>query len=67
MADFVATILFHHDPHKLTAFFDEKRYPKFGFAARNPSKAQDFASERERKKNGLVVKVHACCLTITRG
>lgn len=64
MADFVATILFHHNPQTLTAFFDEKRYPKFGFAARNTSKAQDFAIERERKKNGLVVKVHACSLTI---
>ena len=67
MADFVATILFHHNPQTLMAFFDEERYPKFGFAARNPSKAQDFAIERERKKNGLVVKVHACCLTRTRG
>ncbi|KAK0509079.1 hypothetical protein JMJ35_008450 [Cladonia borealis] len=54
MADFVAAILFHHNPHTLTAFFDERRYPKFGFAERNPSKAQDFAIERERKKNGLV-------------
>ena len=50
MADFVATILFHHSPNTLTAFFDEKRYPKFGFAARNPTKAQDFAIERAQEK-----------------
>lgn len=41
MADFLATILFHHNPQTLTAFFDEKRYPKFGFATRSSSKAQD--------------------------
>lgn len=67
MADFVATILFHHNPQTLTAFFDEKRYPKFGFATRSPSKARDFAIERERKEHGLVVKVHASSLTTTRG
>ena len=67
MADFLATILFHHNPQTLTAFFDEKRYPKFGFATRSPSKAQDFAIERVRKEQGLVVKVHARSLTITRG
>ena len=67
MADFVATILFHHNPQTLTAFFDEKRYPKFGFATRSPRKAQDFAIEGKRKANGLVVKVHARSLTITRG
>ena len=59
MADFVATILFHHSPQTLTAFFDEKRYPKFGFATRSPSRVQDFAIERKRKEHGLVVKVRA--------
>ena len=67
MADFVATILFHHDPQTLTAFIDGKRYLKFGFATRSPSKAQAFAIERERKGHGLVVKVHNSSLTITRG
>ncbi len=67
MADFVATILFHHNPQTLTAFIDEKRYPKFGFAIRRPSKAQAFEIERERKGHGVVVKVHARSLTITRG
>ena len=67
MADFVATILYHHNPQILTASFDEKRYLKFGFATRDPNKAQDFAIERERGEHGLVVKVHAQSLTIIRG
>ncbi len=44
MADFVTTILYPHNPQTLTAFFDAKMYPKFGFATRNLNKAQDFRS-----------------------